>query len=200
MTEAPARTSALPWEPPLREGGTPNELARRADEILRRCRGEGPANCIARCPLRVDARGYLRLTREGRFREALQRIRERLPFPGILGYLCTHPCELHCKRIDEDSAVRIRDIKRFLAEWEPGPPRHILDRAPDRQEAVAVVGAGPAGLLAAHDLARLGLRVTLLEREAQIGGCLLRNFNTRCPAVSIVPAKPQAMPEKLESL
>lgn len=143
-----------------------------ADGILRRCRGEGPANCEARCPLRVDAHLYVQLARAGRFREALQTVRERLPFPGILGYVCTHPCELHCKRLELDRAIRIRDIKRFLAEAEEGEPEHILTSAPTRGERVAVVGAGPAGLLAAHDLRRAGFEVTLIEREAQIGGCL----------------------------
>ncbi|RMF72330.1 MAG: FAD-binding protein [Acidobacteria bacterium] len=143
-----------------------------AREILERCRGDGPANCVARCPLHVDARAYVQLAREGRFDEALQKVREKLPFPGILGYVCAHPCELHCKRIDEDAAVRIRDIKRFLAEREQGEPRHILDREPDRGVAVAVVGSGPAGLIAAHDLARRGYAVTLFEADEQLGGCL----------------------------
>jgi NADPH-dependent glutamate synthase beta subunit-like oxidoreductase len=144
-----------------------------AEEVLTRCRGEGPANCVARCPLGVDVPGYLHLTREGRFEEALRVIRERLPFPGILGYVCTHPCERHCKRLDEDAAVRIRDVKRFLAEWETGEPRHILEREPNRHVPVAVVGAGPAGLLAAHDLRRHGYDVTLLDRGTAIGGCLV---------------------------
>ncbi len=143
-----------------------------AEKILERCRGEGPANCVARCPLHVDAHAYVQLAREGRFREALQKVRERLPFPGVLGYVCAHPCELHCKRIDEDAPVRIRDIKRFLAEWEPGDPEHLLDCEEDRDQKIAVVGAGPAGLLAAHDLRRRGYGVTLLEREEEIGGCL----------------------------
>jgi len=143
-----------------------------AREILERCRGEGPANCVARCPLHVDARAYVQLAKEGHFREALQTVREKLPFPGVLGYVCAHPCELHCKRVDEDEPVRIRDIKRFLAEWEPGDPEHLLECESDRGETVAVVGAGPAGLLAAHDLRRLGYKVTLFEREDEIGGCL----------------------------
>jgi glutamate synthase (NADPH/NADH) small chain len=143
-----------------------------ADEILARCRGEGPANCVNRCPLHVDARGYAQLTAQGRFAEALQLVREKLPFPGTLGYICTHPCELHCKRIDEDAAVRVRDLKRFLAERESGDPQHVLDCEPDRGVAVAVVGAGPAGLLAAHDLRRHGYRVTVFEKESTIGGCL----------------------------
>jgi NADPH-dependent glutamate synthase beta subunit-like oxidoreductase len=120
----------------------------------------------------VDARGYVQLTLQGRFQEALQLVRQRLPFPGILGYVCVHPCEFHCKRIDTDEAVRIRDIKRFLAEWEQGDPQHILECDPARDARVAVVGAGPAGLLAAHDLRRRGYRVEVFEREQRIGGCL----------------------------
>jgi NADPH-dependent glutamate synthase beta subunit-like oxidoreductase len=103
-------------------------------------------------------------------------VRDKLPFPGVLGYICAHPCELHCKRIDRDSAVRIRDIKRFLAEWEPGEPQHVIDREPPRGERIAVVGSGPSGLIAAHDLTRCGYQVTLFEREARIGGCLVHKL------------------------
>jgi NADPH-dependent glutamate synthase beta subunit-like oxidoreductase len=126
--------------------------------------------------LHVDARGYVQLTRDGRYRQALQLVRNKLPFPGILGYICAHPCELHCKRIDRDSAVRIRDIKKFLAEWEPGEPQHVINREPRRQERIAVVGSGPSGLIAAHDLTRRGYQVTLFEREAEIGGCLVHKL------------------------
>jgi NADPH-dependent glutamate synthase beta subunit-like oxidoreductase len=140
--------------------------------MLERCRGEGPANCVGRCPLNIDARQYVQLTKQGRYRDALQVVRDKLPFPGVLGYVCAHPCELHCKRLDEDTPIRIRDIKRFLADWEPGEPQHILTCAPDRGQRVAVVGAGPAGLLAAHDLRRQGYQVTVFERSDRIGGCL----------------------------
>lgn len=171
MSAPDAGLRTLAWDVP--PAGTVSAVNRLAGEILERCRGEGPANCVARCPLHVDARGYVQLTREGRYREALQLVREKLPFPGILGYVCAHPCEQHCKRIDEGAPVRIRDIKRFLAEWEPGDPQHCLEREPDRPQSVAVVGAGPAGLLAAHDLRRRGYRVTLLEKSQRIGGCLV---------------------------
>ncbi len=161
-------------EPPTAMRARVIELA---EAILDRCRGEGPANCEARCPLRVDAHLYVQLARAGRFREALQTVREKLPFPGILGYVCTHPCELHCKRLELDRAIRIRDIKRFLAESEEGEPEHILTMAASRPQRAAVVGAGPAGLLAAHDLRRAGFQVSIFDREPQIGGCL----TTRIP-------------------
>ncbi|MCU0302935.1 MAG: heterodisulfide reductase-related iron-sulfur binding cluster [Thermoanaerobaculales bacterium] len=179
--------------------GAPDAARRRvvelASAILERCRGEGPSNCEARCPLRVDAHLYVQLARAGRFREALQTVRERLPFPGILGYVCTHPCELHCKRLELDRAIRIRDIKRFLAEHEPGEPEHILTTAPRRLQRAAVVGAGPAGLLAAHDLRRRGFEVVLMERSNRIGGCLTTRIpEWQLPAavrerdLSIIPA------------
>jgi glutamate synthase (NADPH/NADH) small chain len=175
MSEPAAQPEERWWE---REAGEQesDRLDRLADGFLTRCRGEGPANCVARCPLHIDARGYVQLTRRGLYREALQLVREKLPFPGILGYVCSHPCELHCKRIDEDSSIRIRDIKRFLAEWEPGDPQHLLDCEPRKPETVAVVGAGPAGLIAAHDLVRAGYGVTLFEREREIGGCLVHKI------------------------
>lgn len=176
MASTAERIPGKPWYEEPAGRLAPDRLRRLAGEILGRCRGEGPANCVARCPLHVDARGYVGLTREGRFADALRLVREKLPFPGILGYVCTHPCELHCKRIDEDSSIRIRDIKRFLAENEPGEPQHIIDRDPPRGKSVAVVGAGPAGLIAAHDLARRGYTVRLYERAPEIGGCLTRKI------------------------
>ncbi len=162
----------LPWEPGATLDERPTRLVQLADEILEKCRGEGPANCVGQCPLHVDARGYVQLAKEGRFDEALQRVRERLPFPGVLGYLCAHPCERHCKRIDDDNPIRVRDVKRFLADREEGDPRHILDAEPAKGKTVAVVGGGPAGLIAAHDLKRRGYTVTVFEKQAEIGGCL----------------------------
>lgn len=162
---------SLPWEIPA-DAGVKSRLTELVGEMLSRCRGEGPPNCVARCPLRVDVPAYLRLARQGRFREALQKVREKLPFPGILGYICTAPCEWHCKRLDEDSPVRIREVKRFLAEWEEGEPEHVLSREPRKGRRVAVVGSGPAGLMVAHDLRRRGFDVLLMDEAETIGGCL----------------------------
>lgn len=191
-----AQPAEKPWDPEPME--VPLDRPRyviEAQEILDRCRGEGPANCVARCPLNVDARSYVQLAKEGRYQEALQKVREKLPFPGVLGYVCAHPCELVCKRVDEDDPVRIRDVKRFLAEREAGEPKHVLDVAPDQGKRVAVVGSGPAGLLAAHDLRRRGYSVTVFEREEKIGGCLTNRLpEWRLPQrvverdLSIIPA------------
>src|SRR3989304_1188711 len=184
MSQVALQVPALPWETTVKS--PPPVLEELAGEILDRCRGEGPANCVARCPLHVDARGYVQLTKEGRYRDALQLVRDKLPFPGILGYVCAHPCEQHCKRIDEDAPVRIRDIKRFLADWEPGAPQPLLTCAPDRGQRVAVVGAGPAGLLAAHDLRRQGYQVTVFERSDRIGGCLTHQLPSWRLPVAVV--------------
>ncbi len=187
-------SALLPWDARA-EGGAASRLGELTTRILERCRGEGPANCVARCPLRVDAPAYLRLTRQGRFGEALQKVREKLPFPGILGFICTHPCEFHCKRLDDDAPVRIRDVKRFLAEWEPGEPEHLLSREPRKGRRVGVVGSGPAGLMAAHDLRRRGFDVVLVEESQFIGGGLVRAIPSwRLPRrvverdLSIIPA------------
>lgn len=129
--------------------------------------------CQANCPLGVNVQGYMALTRAGKFPEALDLIRRDNLLPGICGRVCTHPCELACRRAEADGALAIKDIKRFLADFamEHGNPS-VTPIHPRRTETVAVIGSGPAGLAAAGDLARLGYRVTVFEREPQPGGLL----------------------------
>ena len=80
--------------------------------------------CRAACPVHADVRGYLELIARGRFREALDLIREVLPFPGVCGRICHHPCEQECRRKDLDEPAAIRDLKRFVAERDyPAAPR-----------------------------------------------------------------------------
>jgi heterodisulfide reductase subunit A len=146
------------------------------------CAGSGVYNivkddmpiCQATCPVHLDIRGYIGLIADGRFDEALSRIRERLPFPAVIGRICPHPCEQKCNRGNQDEPLSICGLKRFVADYELqelGRPE-VPSKAGTREEKVAVVGAGPAGLTCAHDLARLGYDVTIFEASPVAGGML----------------------------
>ncbi len=132
--------------------------------------------CQANCPLGVNAQGYIALARAGRYGQALELIRKDNVLPGICGRICHHPCEKTCRRADVDGALAIRDIKRFLADFEraqePSPKPSAQPAKPSRPEKIAVVGSGPAGLAAAADLARQGFAVTIFEKESKAGGLL----------------------------
>ena len=127
--------------------------------------------CQASCPLGVNVQGYMALTRAGKYAEALELIRKDNVLPGICGRVCTHPCEAACRRSEIDQSLAIRDIKRFVADSAPPAPFQHKPVKP-RPEKIAVVGSGPAGLAAASDLARLGYRVTVFEKEKAPGGLL----------------------------
>jgi heterodisulfide reductase subunit A len=140
--------------------------------------------CKQACPIHQDAAGYIALIREGRYREACALVRRRNPLPFICGRVCYHPCEAECNRGSVDQPVAIQGLKRFLMDWEaehlgePDPPV-IQEQRPER---VAVIGSGPAGLTAAHDLALLGYQVTVFEAADVVGGMLWLGLPTyRCP-------------------
>jgi heterodisulfide reductase subunit A-like polyferredoxin len=106
----------------------------------------------------------------GKYKEALQLIRENLPLPGVLGRICPHPCEKECNRKDLDQPVAICELKRFVADQvkEEIP----VQKEEPREERVAIVGSGPAGLTAAAFLAQKGYPVTIFEALPVIGGML----------------------------
>ncbi len=144
----------------------------------------GKAPCANTCPGGIHVQGYVALIAQGRFQEAIDLIREAIPFPGICGRICTHPCEVNCRRAEVDQPVAIRLLKRFVSDWElenqvsgnqePGTGSPIPDPRspiPDSQR-VAVVGAGPAGMTVADRLARLGYGVTVFEKLPVIGGMM----------------------------
>ena len=133
----------------------------------------GVAPCRAACPVGQRAQGYIALIAEGRYREALRVIKEDNPFPSVCGRTCHHPCEAHCTRALVDEPVGIMSLKRFVVDYALAYGREPVKPAPrTRPQWVAVVGAGPAGLTAAHDLAKMGYGVTILEALPVPGGMM----------------------------
>jgi heterodisulfide reductase subunit A len=129
------------------------------------------APCVSACPAGINVQGYVQLIGQGKYREAVQLIMERLPLPGVLGRVCPHPCESRCRRAEVDSPVAIRNLKRFAADqtdWSDLP----LPQIEERPQCIAVVGSGPAGLTAAYYLRRRGYKVTIYEALEQLGGML----------------------------
>lgn len=128
--------------------------------------------CRYTCPAEIDVPRYLRFISEKNFGAAVAIIREKVPFPAVLGYVCNHPCELVCRHGHLNDAIAIRDLKRFAAENDDGQWKRSSHPAGSTGKRVAVVGAGPAGLTAAYYLAVAGHGVTVFEAMPQAGGML----------------------------
>ncbi len=131
------------------------------------------APCRSACPIHMNCQGYVRLTVQGKSADAAREMRESLPFGGILGRVCNRPCETKCERNAVDGAgVHIRAIKRYLADTHPEIAHEPASLPKSSGRRVAVVGSGPAGLMAAHDLAAQGHMVTVFDSAAEPGGML----------------------------
>jgi NADPH-dependent glutamate synthase beta subunit-like oxidoreductase/Fe-S-cluster-containing hydrogenase component 2 len=129
--------------------------------------------CRAACPADVNVQGYIALLQQGRFEEAVELIRKSMPFPAICGRVCFSPCQDACSRKNIDQPVGIRYLKRLAADIEREQGRiKPSPTAKKHSERVAIIGAGPAGLSAAYELAKLGYPVTIFERMPQPGGMM----------------------------
>jgi heterodisulfide reductase subunit A-like polyferredoxin len=127
--------------------------------------------CTNACPNEVNAHAYVALIAQGKYREAMEVILRNLPLPGVIGRICPHPCESACRRGQVDEPVSICALKRFVADQvdiESLP----LPEITKREEQVAIIGSGPAGLTAAHFLALDGYQVTIFEALPVTGGML----------------------------
>jgi NADPH-dependent glutamate synthase beta subunit-like oxidoreductase len=158
--------------------------------------------CQAACPVQTDAGKYVQLIAEGRDQEAYLVARSPNPFASVCGRICAAPCEDQCRRGKIDAPISIRALKRFVCErhgvesMDPDTQEKLLRGTPElgnkqrwhlpvmqasrknvaRGQKVAVIGAGPAGLACAHDLAIMGYRVTIFEATGQPGGMMFHGI------------------------
>ncbi|MDN6111200.1 MAG: putative selenate reductase subunit YgfK, partial [Enterobacterales bacterium] len=146
------------------------------------------APCVTACAIKQDIPEYIRLLGEQRYADALELIYQRNALPAITGHICDHQCQYNCTRMDYDSALNIRELKKVALEkgWDEYQKRWHKPAGSGSKHPVAVLGAGPAGLSAGYFLARAGYQVTLFEREANAGG-VVKNIipQFRIPAETI---------------
>lgn len=128
--------------------------------------------CSYACPAHIDVPRYVRLCGEGKFAESLAVIREKVPFPGVLGRVCIHPCETACRRDGLDEAISIKFLKWASAERDDRQWKKRAKSSPSTGKKVAVIGSGPAGLTAAFYLAKQGHGVTVFEALPEAGGMM----------------------------
>jgi len=128
--------------------------------------------CQNTCPAGIDVPRYIRLIGEGKYGEAVAVIREKVPFPAVLGYVCVHYCEAKCRRGQLEQAIAIKELKRFAADRDTGLWKQNVKVLPPTGKRVAIVGSGPAGLTAAYYLAKLGHGITVFEALPVAGGMM----------------------------
>jgi len=136
--------------------------------------------CQNTCPAGLDVNAYVLMASRGYMDEAYRYLKQYTPFPGVLGRVCPHPCEVECNRGKLDDPIAINDIKRFIADsaMNDGLPDYLKKQClPEKlpitkKEKVAVVGSGPAGLTAAYFLIKKGYAVTVFEAAAMAGGMM----------------------------
>ena len=140
--------------------------------------------CQNTCPAGLDINAYVLMASRGQLEESYRYIKQYIPFPGVIGRVCPHPCEAECNRGKLDDPIAINNVKRFVADYvmEKGlegkyayiKPQSLPEKLPiTKKEKVAVIGAGPAGLTAAYFLIKKGYAVTVFEAEATAGGMMI---------------------------
>ncbi|HXW15082.1 MAG TPA: NADPH-dependent glutamate synthase [Terriglobia bacterium] len=153
-------------------------------EALRCLQCKDPV-CVQACPLHIDIKSFIGLMAQGEFEAAYQKISEESPFPGICGRVCQHElyCEKTCLLGKKLEPVAIGSLERFAADQNRELKSSTLTPSPEPQGArVALIGSGPASLIAAYDLVRNGYRVTVFEALHKLGGVLAYGIpNFRLP-------------------
>lgn len=126
--------------------------------------------CQHTCPIEMDIPSYIALVRAEKFEDAYKILLQTNPFPSVCGRVCDHKCQTKCRRGNLDEPLAIKFLKRFITD---NASRPKIEPVPvTRKEKIAVVGAGPAGLTAARDMAIRGYKVTVFEELNKPGGML----------------------------
>ena len=176
-TEVKYRHSILPDK--VRWGEYAWDENYRDTQVASNTYPQGSAPCKAACPAHVPIQAYLRLARDGKYREALAMIKTENPFPSVCGRVCNKRCEDACTRGTVDAPVSIDAVKKFVADLELRssdryiPENKIQSLVSEKwDEKIAIIGGGPAGLSAAYYLAEMGYRPTVFEKNPTPGGML----------------------------
>ncbi|TAK28650.1 MAG: FAD-dependent oxidoreductase [Chloroflexota bacterium] len=134
---------------------------------------KGTAPCKANCRAGISVQGYVALIGERRFEDAIRVVKDRMPFASACGRVCNHRCELNCNRGLLDEPIDIMHLKRFVSDFSHKNQLPLPTAVPKtKQDKVAIIGGGPAGMAAAQDLARKGYPVTVFEALPVAGGML----------------------------
>ena len=161
------------------EWGPQNWNINFRDTVKINCYDTGTSPCKAACPANLSVQGYIQMAAEGRYREALELIKQDNPLPAVCGAICNRRCEDRCTRGTIDKPIAIDEIKKFIAAQELNAEDRFIPECGNEyghfwgnEYKMAIIGAGPAGLSAAYYLCKRGYTVTVFEKQKELGGML----------------------------
>jgi len=134
------------------------------------------APCVTTCPTTQEIPTYMYLTAQGKYDEALKVIQDSNPFPNSTGMACDHTCQDKCTRMNYDSTLLIRDIKRFDAKHGASASLREPQASELNGKSIAIIGGGPSGMSAAYFLAKSGFKVDVYEAKSKVGGMLVNSI------------------------
>ena len=135
--------------------------------------GDCKGPCSLNCPAGTDCQGYVKLIAEGKFKEAVELVKDRVPLPASIGRVCPHPCETACRRQLVEEPISIAFLKSFAADKDlQSGDKFMPEVAEPSGKSVGIIGGGPAGLTAAYFLAVKGHKVTVYDAMPKMGGML----------------------------
>lgn len=135
--------------------------------------GDCKGPCSLNCPAGTDCQGYVKLIAQGKFKEAVELVKDRVPLPASIGRVCPHPCETACRRKMVEEPISIAFLKSFAADEDlKSGDKFVPEIAENTGKSVGIIGGGPAGLTAAYFLAVKGHKVTVYDAMPKMGGML----------------------------